>query len=84
MRITSTQPLFAWDALDDSRSLATLRELLAAIPDAKGRWARCDARSSPRHSAKKSPRETPHDRKPPSTHGSNRTESAPIPRLATP
>lgn len=34
MRITATQPLFAWEALDDSPSLTTLRELLAAIPDA--------------------------------------------------
>jgi hypothetical protein len=35
MRIATTQALFAWDALDDSPSLATLRELLASIPDAK-------------------------------------------------
>jgi hypothetical protein len=28
------QPLFAWDALDDSPSLGTIQRLLAAIPDA--------------------------------------------------
>lgn len=33
MRIESTKPLFAWDCLEDSPSLATLKELLAAIPD---------------------------------------------------
>ena len=35
MRITTTQPLFAWEALEDSPSLQTLREFLAAVPDAK-------------------------------------------------
>lgn len=35
MRITATQPLFAWESLDDSPSLQTIRELLASIPDAK-------------------------------------------------
>jgi len=34
MRITTTQPLFAWEALEDSPSLRTLRELPACIPDA--------------------------------------------------
>jgi len=34
MRIPQTKPLFAWDCLDDSPSLRTLRQLLAAIPDA--------------------------------------------------
>ena len=34
MRIITTQPLFAWEALEDSPSLATLREFLAIIPDA--------------------------------------------------
>ncbi len=35
MRIHSTRPLFAWDCLDDSPSLVTLREFLASIPDGK-------------------------------------------------
>ena len=35
MRITTTQPLFAWEALEDSPSLQTVREFLAAVPDAK-------------------------------------------------
>ena len=34
MRIARTKPLFAWDCLEDSPSLSTIRELLAAIPDA--------------------------------------------------
>ncbi|MCB9925484.1 MAG: transposase [Planctomycetaceae bacterium] len=35
MRIAFTKPLFAWDELEDSPSLTTLRELLAALPDGK-------------------------------------------------
>jgi Transposase DDE domain/Transposase domain (DUF772) len=35
MRIDVTKPLFAWDCLDDSPSLKTLRQLLASIPDGK-------------------------------------------------
>lgn len=35
MRINATKPLFAWECLDDSPTLATLRECLAAIPDGK-------------------------------------------------
>jgi hypothetical protein len=35
MRIAIARPLFDWSALEDSPSLASLRELLAAIPDAK-------------------------------------------------
>ena len=35
MRITTTQLLFAWEAPEHSPSLQTLRELLAAVPDAK-------------------------------------------------
>ena len=35
MRIAITKPLFAWDCLEDSPSLKTIRELLAAIPDGK-------------------------------------------------
>lgn len=33
MRIGITKPLFAWECLEDSPSLKTLKELLAAIPD---------------------------------------------------
>jgi Transposase DDE domain/Transposase domain (DUF772) len=33
MRIAITKPLFAWDALEDSPSLRSLRALLEAIPD---------------------------------------------------
>lgn len=33
MRIAQSKPLFAWDCLDDSPSLKTIRDLLAAIPD---------------------------------------------------
>lgn len=33
MRIDTTKPLFAWECLDDSPSLATLKELLATVPD---------------------------------------------------
>ena len=35
MRIDATKPLFAWDCLDDSPSLVTLKEFLASIPDGK-------------------------------------------------
>ena len=35
MRITITRPLFAWEVLDDSPSLRTIREFLDAVPDAK-------------------------------------------------
>ena len=33
MRIQSTKPLFAWDCLEDSPTLKTLKELLEVIPD---------------------------------------------------
>ena len=33
MRIPVTKPLFAWDCLDDSPDLQSIRELLALIPD---------------------------------------------------
>jgi hypothetical protein len=33
MIIHATKPLFAWDCLEDSRSLRMVRELLAALPD---------------------------------------------------
>ena len=35
MRIRESLPLFAWDCLEDSPSLKTIREFLAAIPDGK-------------------------------------------------
>jgi hypothetical protein len=35
MLIAMTKPLFAWDCLQDSPSLATIREVLASVPDAK-------------------------------------------------
>ena len=35
MHIAQTKPLFAWDCLEDSPSLKTVRDLLAALPDAK-------------------------------------------------
>lgn len=34
MQLGNHQPLFAWDALEDSPSLGTIKRLLAAIPDA--------------------------------------------------
>lgn len=33
MRINVTKPLFAWECLEDGPSVATLKQLLAAIPD---------------------------------------------------
>lgn len=33
MRIAQSKPLFAWDCLEDSPTLKTIRELLAAVPD---------------------------------------------------
>ena len=35
MIIHATKPLFAWDCLEDSPSLQTIRDLLAALPDGK-------------------------------------------------
>jgi len=35
MRLTTQQPLFAWDALEDSPSLQTVRTFLEAVPDAR-------------------------------------------------
>jgi hypothetical protein len=35
MLISITKPLFAWDCLQDSPSLATVKEFLAAIPDGR-------------------------------------------------
>jgi hypothetical protein len=35
MIIHAAKPLFAWDCLEDSPSLQTVRDLLAALPDAK-------------------------------------------------
>ena len=34
MRITVTQPLFAWAALEDSPSLGVVRRCMEAVPDA--------------------------------------------------
>lgn len=33
MKIAMTKPLFAWDALEDSPALTTIRSVLAAVPD---------------------------------------------------
>src|SRR5437588_11062662 len=35
MIIHTAKPLFAWDCLEDSPSLQTIKDLLAALPDAK-------------------------------------------------
>jgi len=35
MRLTTQHPLFAWEALEDSPSLQTIRAFLGAVPDAK-------------------------------------------------
>jgi hypothetical protein len=35
MHIAMTKPLVAWDCLQDSPSLATIKEVLASVPDAK-------------------------------------------------
>ena len=35
MRIALTKPLFAWEELEDSPSLATLGELLRTLPDGR-------------------------------------------------
>ena len=35
MRIAMTKPLFAWDCLEDSPSLRTIREFLESLPDEK-------------------------------------------------
>jgi hypothetical protein len=35
MHIAITKPLFAWDCLQDSPSLATVKELLASVPDSR-------------------------------------------------
>ncbi len=35
MRVAMTKPLFAWDCLEDSPNLKTIREFLAAVPDGK-------------------------------------------------
>jgi len=34
MRVAMTKPLFAWDCLEDSPSLRTVREFLGSVPDA--------------------------------------------------
>ncbi|MCK4626463.1 MAG: transposase [Phycisphaerae bacterium] len=35
MRIAATKPLFAWDCLEDSPTLKTIRQFLKSVPDAK-------------------------------------------------
>ena len=35
MRIAVTKPLFAWDCLEDSPSLGTIRRFLESLPDAR-------------------------------------------------
>ena len=35
MHVAITKPLFAWDCLQDSPSLATIKAFLAAVPDAR-------------------------------------------------
>jgi len=35
MHLTLAKPLFAWDSLEDSPSLATVKTFLASIPDAR-------------------------------------------------
>jgi hypothetical protein len=35
MHVTDTRPLFDWESLEDSPSLASLRELIGSVPDAK-------------------------------------------------
>jgi hypothetical protein len=35
MRIAVTKPLFAWDCLDDSPNLKTIKQFLRTVPDAK-------------------------------------------------
>lgn len=35
MILHAAKPLFAWDCLEDSPSLRTIRELLASLPDGK-------------------------------------------------
>ena len=35
MRLNVTQPLFAWESLEDCPSLQTVRDLLAIVPDGR-------------------------------------------------
>jgi hypothetical protein len=35
LRLSVTQPLFAWECLDDGPSLQTIRDLLALVPDGR-------------------------------------------------
>jgi len=48
MLIQATKPLFAWDCLEDSPSLTTIRRLLASIPDGKWLASLRDARGKGR------------------------------------
>jgi len=45
MRIQLTKPLFAWDCLEDSPSLKTIREFLEAIPGHLGQRTPLDPRA---------------------------------------
>lgn len=49
MRIALAKPLFAWDCLEDSPSLKTIRDLLAAIPDGRLLASLRDARGKGRN-----------------------------------
>jgi hypothetical protein len=44
MLVTLTKPLFAWDCLEDSPSLSTVKTFLASIPDGKLLDGLCQAR----------------------------------------
>lgn len=48
MLIAAAKPLFAWDCLEDSPSLSTIRQLLASIPDGKLLCSLRDARGKGR------------------------------------
>jgi hypothetical protein len=49
MKIAQAKPLFAWDCLEDSPSLKTIRDLLAAIPDGRLLQSLRDARGKGRN-----------------------------------
>lgn len=49
MVLHPAKPLFAWDSLEDSPSLQTIRDLLAALPDAKLLESLRDARGKGRN-----------------------------------
>ncbi len=49
MIIHSTKSLFAWESLEDSPSLRTVKELLASLPDGKLLNSLCQARGKGRN-----------------------------------